>query len=661
MKLFKKILIANRGEIAVRIMRTARKLGIATVGIYAGDDTQSWHVEYADEAFSLGTGSLQDTYLNINKIIDIAKQTNCDALHPGYGFLAENAQLVKAVQDAGMIFIGPDAEAMHVMGDKIRARALAEQAGVPISKGIVGSPGEILQQASEISFPVLVKASAGGGGKGMRIVHSPAELKEALEATSREAKNYFGDGTVYIEKFLEEPRHIEIQVLGDKQGNAVYLFERECSIQRRYQKIVEEAPSPTLSPELRKAMGEAAVKLVKKIKYSSAGTVEFLVDKNLNFYFLEMNTRIQVEHPVTEMITGKDLVEEQFYVAAGEPLRFSQDELHINGHAIECRIYAENPEQNFIPSPGKITSYQEPDADYIRVDAGINKPVEIKSQYDPMIAKLIVHGNDRNQALKRMNFALRHYTIQGIETNINYLIKLIEKQEFVENAISTKFCDLYTDAILDAVAEEQQKNRFLVAAAFFLHSIKNVKKSDNIWNEIGYWRQIMQPKVEVNGEELAFFFNFLANNTFECDLGMQKITLQLHSVSGNELHFAIDGRKRHILVSENIAGEAFVNFYGLTYRLKRKDRLFDQSDLSDSVDFSGANADGKIVSPMPGKVIKINVKEGDEVKKGDTLLIVEAMKMENSITCPRDGKIEKVLAQVGETVDGQKQLILLSE
>jgi len=663
MKLFNKILVANRGEIAMRIMRTAHNLGIKTVAIYAEDDNDSLHISKADEAYSLGGGTLQDTYLNIPKILEIAKKTNSDALHPGYGFLAENADLVKSVEDLGLTFIGPSIDAMYQMGDKIRAREIAEKAGVPITKGIVGSPDEIMEKVSNISFPVLVKASAGGGGKGMRIVHQENELKEALEATAREALNYFGDGTVYVEKFLENPRHIEIQILADKHGNAVYLFDRECSIQRRYQKIIEEAPSPTLSTDLRSKMGNAAVLLVQKIGYHNAGTIEFLVDNNMDFYFLEMNTRIQVEHPVSELISGKDIVEEQFYIAKGENLRFQQEELSIKGHAIECRIYAENPEKDFMPSPGEIINYSEPKGDFIRIDSSINSPQEIKSQYDPMIAKLIVHSDDRQSAINKMQSALDSYIIQGINTNISYLSGIMQDKNYLKNNISTKFCDNYTKDILFSIEQSKKKWDKLAVSAFYIYSIQNNKNiNSSVWNYIGFWRNVMNSKVILDKTEFNFYLQFERNNNyiFEFENG-EKIDLKLVKKEINELIFKVDTVLYKAYISENETGKAFIKLNGFEFTAQRKDRLYDSSDLSAIVDFSDEKGSNKIVSPMPGKVIKINVKEGDSVQKGDVLLIVEAMKMENSITCSQDGKVEVINTKLNEMVDGQKELIILSE
>ena len=663
MKVFNKILIANRGEIAVRIMKTAKRLNCKTVAIYAENDYESLHVSMADESYSIGDGNLQDTYLNIDKIIALAKNAECDAIHPGYGFLSENANFVKACNNAKLVFIGPDAESMAMMGDKIQARKVAENAGVPITKGITGSTDEIFAQLDELEFPVLVKASAGGGGKGMRIVNAKKELKEALEATSREAATYFNDGTVYIENFLAEPRHIEIQILADNFGNAVYLFERECSIQRRYQKIIEEAPSPTLTQELREKMGNAAVELVQKIGYKNAGTIEFLLDKNMNFFFLEMNTRVQVEHPVTEMISGVDIVEEQLYIAAGNKLRIKQSDLQIKGHAIESRIYAEDPENGFLPSPGKLTLYVQPKGENVRIDAGIDKAVEIKSQYDPMIAKLIVWGEDRENAIRKMNFSLRNFKIQGIQTNIPYLIKLVENKHYQNNHISTKFCDEYTDDIIEELKlEKKKKGAYLPFMVYWIFTINQKKENQNtsIWTNIGYWRNKMLARVKVDNQDYVAYFKELNKNTYQFDFEDNSYVFELKKFEKSKIDFTIKNEYFTACISEDDKGNAYVNMDGLVYRLNRKDKLVDNLSLDDFMEISGSKSD-KISSPMPGKVIKINVKEGDNINKGDVLLIVEAMKMENSITAPSDGIVENVFVKINDMVDGVKELVKLRD
>lgn len=445
MALFRKILIANRGEIAIRIIRACQEMGIATVAVYSDADAQALHGTLADEAVWIGPSPPRESYLNGKRILQVAVERGCDAIHPGYGFLSENADFADAVAAAGLTFIGPGGEAMRLMGSKTSARAVMAAAGVPVVPGYQESQADsdLIAAAEAIGYPVLVKATAGGGGKGMRIVHRAADLLSALESARREARNAFGDERIYLEKLIERPRHIEFQVFADHYGAAVHLFERECSVQRRHQKIIEETPSSFLDDELRQRMGEAAVRAVRSVGYTNAGTLEFLVDAQRNFYFLEMNTRLQVEHPVTELVTGVDLVKLQIRVAAGEPLPFTQADLRQRGHAIECRIYAEDPQNNFLPSIGKVLTAVEPVGPGVRVDAGVTTGDEVTLHYDPMIAKLIVLGENRQDAIGKMHWALRHYVILGdIVTNIPFLRQILRHPRFLNGDITTDFVDV---------------------------------------------------------------------------------------------------------------------------------------------------------------------------------------------------------------------------
>jgi acetyl-CoA carboxylase biotin carboxylase subunit len=442
--MFKKILIANRGEIAVRIMRACHEMGIATVAVYSDVDRPALHVRHADEAYPIGTAASSESYLNIEKILDVAKRSGADAIHPGYGFLSENAHFAQACADAGVKFIGPTASAMRAMGSKTKARQAMELAGVPFVPGT--SRGlESLKQAEEVAarigYPIMLKAAAGGGGKGMRLVHAREELKAALEEARSEAERAFGDGEVYIEKAIIDPRHIELQVLADEHGNTVYLGERECSLQRRHQKVLEEAPSPVVDADMRRRMGEVAVRVARAANYTNAGTVEFLVDREKNFYFLEMNTRLQVEHPVTELVTGLDLVQLQIRIAAGERLPFMQDDLTIRGHAIECRIYAEDPANNYMPSPGKITSLTEAGGPGIRIDSGIYEGWTVPMDYDPLLAKLIGYGSSREQAIGRLSRAMNEYFVGGIKTNLSLFRRILTDKDFRAGKFDTGFLD----------------------------------------------------------------------------------------------------------------------------------------------------------------------------------------------------------------------------
>ncbi len=660
-KTFKKILIANRGEIAVRIIRSAKELGIQTVAIYSEVDKGALHVKRADEAYCLGHSELAETYLNIEKIIAVARKAGCDAIHPGYGFLAENSRFVQACENAGMVFIGPNEKAMKLMGNKIESRSFVEKLGVPMTKGITGSPKELAEKAASVGFPVLVKAAAGGGGKGMRIVREAGELESVLETTSREAKNYFGDGTIYIEKYIEEPRHIEFQVLGDNHGNVIHLFERECTIQRRYQKIIEESPSPTLTPEIRKKMGEAAVRIAKAVKYNSAGTVEFLVDKDLNFYFLEMNTRIQVEHPVTEMCTGVDLVKEQILIAQGNKLRLKQENLSQNGHAIECRIYAEDPANDFMPSPGKMSYYEEPSGENIRIDSGIDSATEIHSFFDPMIAKMIVWGEDRNIATERTVASLKDFMVHGIQTNISYLLGILRHPAFKENRLSTKFCDEHTkDIIENAEKEKEIAGVKYPVFAYILHNLnaRRNENEDNVWKRIGYWRNIMEIPVEVSGNILLLKLEKTKNKGYKVLFEEELHDLHLEEISDHYIRFTVGDRYFKATISTDDKSTGWVSIEGMTWQMIRKDIL------NNAMDYSGAgkaDSESNLFAPMPGKVIKVNVKEGDEVKRGTILLVVEAMKMENNITAECEAVVEKVVVKEGDMVDTDLQLVYLEK
>jgi acetyl-CoA carboxylase biotin carboxylase subunit len=660
MKLFNKILIANRGEIAVRIIKSAKKLGINTVAVYSEVDSGSLHVKLADEAFCLGEEELSDTYLNVEKIMAAAAATGCDALHPGYGFLAESPLLVSACKEAEITFIGPHLEAISLMGNKIEARKLVKQLNVPMTQGITGSPDELLKNASTIPFPLLVKAAAGGGGKGMRIARQGDNLKEILESTAREAKNYFGDGTIYIEQYIEEPRHIEFQVLGDNFGNIIHLFERECSIQRRYQKIIEESPSPTLTPEIRNAMGQAAVNIARAVKYNSAGTIEFLVDKNLNFYFLEMNTRIQVEHPVTEMVTGVDLVEEQILVAAGNPLRINQNQGSQSGHAIECRIYAEDPANDFIPSPGKMTIYEQPQGEGIRVDTSIESAGEVQSIFDPMISKLVVWGPNRELALNKSLKALKNYHIQGIKTNIPYLSHVLRHPAFGQNLISTKFCDEHTTEILENIEADRKELGIptaITALILYQTNQHRLQKPKNVWESIGYWRNLM--KIQLLTDEQQKFVQLfdLGKNHYKVVVNDEPYDVYLDGLSLHKIDFRIFNRFYQATLSPGEKGIWHILIDGSEFNIKRLDMLVDDEDYSSGHD---GNTEGSLFAPMPGKVIKINVKEGDEVKRGTILLVVEAMKMENNIVALEDSIVEKVNVTEGDKVDTDLQLVHLN-
>ena len=655
-----KVLIANRGEIAVRVIKTLHKLHIDSVAVFADNDANALHRRLADEACPLGDGALKDTYLNVRKIIDAALDAGADAIHPGYGFLSESPELVEACEANNIVFIGPDARSMRLMGNKIEARKIAVREGLPVTFGIMGSQEEILEQADALPYPVLIKAAAGGGGKGMHIVWEKAALKEEMQRASREAEKYFGDGTVFVEQYIENPRHIEVQVLADHYGNVVHLHERECTIQRRYQKIIEESPSPTLTETKRQEMFDAAVRLCKAIGYRNAGTVEFLVDKSLNFYFLEMNTRIQVEHPVTELRTGIDIVEEQIRIARGKEMGWTQDMIQPKGHAIELRIYAENPENGFLPTPGKVTAYHEPQVRGARVDSSIDGSCTISEAYDPMIAKLSCHAKDRQGAIETAQHALKEFIIQGLTTNKAYLWEVIKNEDFVANRIDTSFCATHQIVLLDALNESRKNlNVNDIVAAFLMFDFckKQVEqRPENVWEEIGYWRYHMSLTVDLEGAKVPVSITAAEHGKVKGKIGETPFAVEFIQYENRQLKLMLNGRTETVYCSVNDEQKTIVNYHGLNFTCYRVDQLNDTLDYACK---ETVNDKSRLVSPMPGKVVKINVKEGDEVNEGTIMMVVEAMKMENNIVAAVQAKVKKILVAEGQMVDNKMQLIEL--
>ena len=659
-KRINKVLIANRGEIAVRIIKTLRKLHIASVAIFADNDANALHRRMADEACPLGGGALKDTYLNVRKIIDAALDAGADAIHPGYGFLSESPELVEACEANNLIFIGPDAQSMRLMGNKIEARKLAIKHGIPVTFGMMGGQDEILQMADTLPYPVLIKAAAGGGGKGMHIVWENADLKQEMERASREAENYFGDGTVFIEQYIESPRHIEVQVLADHFGNVIHLHERECTIQRRYQKIIEESPSPTLTEEKCQQICETAVKLCKAIGYRNAGTVEFLVDKDLNFYFLEMNTRIQVEHPVTEMRTGIDIVEEQIRIARGKEMGWTQEAIQPQGHAIELRIYAEDPAHDFLPTPGKVTAYHEPQVRGARGDSSIDGNCLISEAYDPMIAKLSCHGKDRQKAIETASRALKEFIIQGLTTNKAYLWEVIKNEDFIDNKIDTSFCTTHQEALIQALEDSRNvQNVNDIVAAFLMYDFckKQVEQHpENVWEEIGYWRYHMQLTVDMEGKKIPVNISAAEAGKIKGTIGETPFSVEFTQYEHNQLKIMLNGRTETVYCSINDEQKTIVNFHGLNFTCFRTDQLNDTMDYACK---ESVNDKSRLASPMPGKVVKINVKEGDEVNEGIIMMVVEAMKMENNIVAAGKAKVKRIFVEEGQMVDNKMQLIEL--
>ena len=657
--MFKTILIANRGEIACRIIKTARRMGIRTVAVYSEADKDALHVEMADEAVEIGPPPAAQSYLVIDKIVAACLKTGAEAVHPGYGFLSERAAFARALAEANIVFIGPNPKAIEAMGDKIESKKFASAAKVstvPGHLGVIETPERAAEIADEIGYPVMIKASAGGGGKGMRIAHSRKEVAEGFARARSEAKSSFGDDRVFVEKFIVNPRHVEIQVLGDKHGNVIYLGERECSIQRRNQKVTEEAPSPLLDAETRKRMGEQAVALAKAVQYDSAGTVEFVAGQDRSFYFLEMNTRLQVEHPVTELITGVDLVEEMIRSAAGEPLRLKQADVKLTGWAVESRVYAEDPTRGFLPSTGRLTRYRPPaegtrDGVTVRNDTGVFEGGEISIHYDPMIAKLVTHAPDRLAAIDAHATALDAFVIDGIRHNIPFLSALMQHPRWREGRLSTGFiAEEFPDGFHPLVAEGETERGLVVAAALIDHTLNQRKRHIS--------GQLRDP------EHMRFELKRVVA------LGAKRIELEIEPRQADVTIVFGDGRRvevhsdwkpgdplwRGTIDGADIAVQvrSILNGYALSHTGVGVDaRVYTRREAQLAalmIEHKGADGSRFLLCPMPGLVKAIAVKVGQEVKAGEQLCIVEAMKMENVLLAERDATVKAVLAKEGDSL-----------
>ena len=659
--MFKKILIANRGEIACRVIKTARKMGIATVAVYSEADKNALHVDLADEAVCIGPAPSKESYLVMDKIIAACKQTGAEAVHPGYGFLSENEEFSRRLEEEGIVFIGPKHYSVGKMGDKIESKKLAMEAGVNTIPGYndaIAGPDEAVEIARSIGYPVMIKASAGGGGKGLRVAYDDKEAHEGFASCVNEARNSFGDDRVFIEKFVVEPRHIEIQVLGDAHGNVVYLHERECSIQRRHQKVIEEAPSPFLDPATRKAMGEQAVALAKAVDYQSAGTVEFVVGADKSFYFLEMNTRLQVEHPVTENITGIDLVEQMIRVAAGEKLSFTQDEIRLDGWSIECRINAEDPFRGFLPSTGRLVKFQPPEEvpGQVRVDTGVYEGGEISMFYDSMIAKLIVHGKDRQEAIGRMRDALNAFVIRGISSNIPFQAALLQHPRFCSGHFNTGFIAEEYPQGFDASMVPHDAPVLLAALATFAR-LRYIERAVQIEGQLpGHGRNVATDWVVVMGGR------FYPIAVEKVDGGM------VMRSEGKAYCILSDWRFGDLVFRGTVNGEPVclqLERRGLRYRIshfglqvepmvmtKRAAHLLSLMPEKLPPDLSKF-----LLSPMPGLLREIAVAEGQEVKAGEKLAVIEAMKMENVLKADNDGKVKKIVATPGASLSVDEVII----
>ena len=689
--MFTKILIANRGEIACRVAATAHRLGVKSVAVYSEADANAKHVAVCDEAVLIGPPPAKESYLRADRIIEAALATSAQAIHPGYGFLSENEDFAEACAKAGLIFIGPPASAIRAMGSKSAAKALMEKAGVPLVPGYHGDNQDadfLQEQADGIGYPVLLKASAGGGGKGMRIVEKGVDFKAALASCKREAINSFGDDKVLVEKYLTRPRHIEIQVFADTRGDCVYLFERDCSVQRRHQKVLEEAPAPGITEERRRAMGEAAVAAAKAVGYVGAGTVEFIANQDGSFYFMEMNTRLQVEHPVTEMITGTDLVEWQLRVAAGQALPKKQDELTIHGHALEARVYAENPEKGFLPSIGTLRHLHVPAAlefgsasllpsrpslpesesraasgtsgtsstsSTIRIDSGIRQGDAISPFYDPMIAKLIVWGKDRDEALAHMSQALSEFQVVGLATNVAFLKRLVESRPFSQAELDTGLIERNHAELFPRPAAVPLETLAL-AVASLLASERHTDAANDPWADTSGWRlnATLQRMLDFADESHAYPVTVgYGRDSWTLQQGGRSLTLSIVEHVGRHLVIKVDGatvRGTVVHDVEQLHGEQFHVFTGGAHVAL---------DYNDPLAHAGeAEAEGgRLTAPMPGKIVAVLVEKGGQVEKGAPLLIMEAMKMEHTIAAPANGVVEELLYGVGDQVAEGAQLL----
>jgi propionyl-CoA carboxylase alpha chain len=651
--MFKKILIANRGEIACRIIHTARRMGIATVSVYSDADAEALHVRMADEAIRIGPAPSAESYLKIERIVEACRASGAEAVHPGYGFLSENPAFAKALAKAGVVFIGPAPEAIAAMGDKIESKKLARGAGVSSVPGhleVIPDGEAAAAIARDIGYPVMVKASAGGGGKGMRIAANEAEVRDGFRSAANEAKSSFADDRIFIEKYIEDPRHIEIQVLGDTHGNIVHLGERECSIQRRHQNVIEEAPSSFLDRKTREAMGRQAVALARAVEYRSAGTVEFIVDQQRNFYFLEMNTRLQVEHPVTELVTGLDLVELMIRIAAGEPLPFVQNDISATGWAIEARVYAEDPTRNFLPSTGRLVRYCPPTGEGIRLDTGVFEGAEISIHYDPLIAKLVAHGPDRDTAIDRLRGALDNFYVAGVQHNVSFLAAVMAKPRFRAGILSTSFiAEEFPGGFAPPSAFVEPDRAILLAAALAHRRIRELETAidgslatarseiaedctvllDGQQHPVSVRPDGTGYRVSVNGESrLATTAWQPGQFLLRARVEQQVMTVQIERLPGAGFRLAHGGVIRRVQVLSPRAAELLA--------LMPEKQAPDTSRL--------------LLSPMPGLLSAVSVVQGQEVKTGEPLAVVEAMKMENVLRAERDGRVARIRAAPGDSL-----------
>lgn len=649
-----RLMIANRGEIARRINRTAQAMGISTVAIYADDDANAPFVQEADTAIALNGKTTGQTYLDVAKVLGAAQRSNADAIHPGYGFLSESQAFAQAVTDAGIKWLGPSPEVIGLMGDKLSAKRLMDEAGVPTLPGIeITQNTDIVAAAADIGYPVLVKASAGGGGRGMRVVKTEGDILDAVESAKREAGTSFGDDTVFLEKWLATSRHIEIQILGDTHGNLVHCYERECSIQRRHQKIIEEAPSPAVDDALRSRMGDAAIAAAKKLGYASAGTVEFLLGDNHDFYFLEVNARLQVEHPVTEEIIGQDLVREQIRVAEGETLSFRQEDLAINGHAIEARLYAENPAKGFLPSPGPILVWKPATAGGARFDSGVEAGSQITTQFDPMIAKVIVHAPTRREAAGRLARVLESTAIAGLNTNRDFLVTTLRTPEYLAGDTTTDFIERVKPALKREVSR-QECVQTAIAAVMEAQATRRAQAKVLSTLPSG-WRNSTMPmesvSFDIGDEQITVAYQSQRDGTFKVVCDEQSHVVIVHRAGHGFIDVALDGQRLQFTIQQ----------HGMRWLVHGDYGDLVLTEAPRYPDASGVDTGGGLTAPMPGSVLATQVNAGDKVGKGQLLVILEAMKMEHRIVAPRSGVVEQLHVAVGEQVDNAQLLVTLAD
>ena len=673
---FDTLLVANRGEIACRVMRTARRMGLRTVTVYSDADANARHVREADEAVRIGPAAARDSYLNVEAVVEAAQRSGAGAIHPGYGFLSESGAFVEALDAAGIVFVGPPAAAIAAMGDKSAAKARMANAGVPLVPGYHGHDQDdalLRREADKIGYPVLLKARAGGGGKGMRVVESGANFQAALDGCRRESQTAFNDARMLIEKYLTQPRHVEVQVFCDAHGNGVYLFERDCSVQRRHQKVLEEAPAPGMTAELRREMGEAAVRAAQEIGYVGAGTVEFLLDssqgQNGAFFFMEMNTRLQVEHPVTEMITGQDLVEWQLRVAMGDALPLKQDELTITGHSFEARLYAEDPEQDFLPATGTLTRFamdlegaglgsSQKDPAKVRLDSGVESGDAVSMHYDPMLAKLIVHGDDRDQALSTLNRALAALDVQGVTTNRAFLQRLATHPALKAAELDTRFIERHHASLF--APTQYSIDEYASAALIALDQLGRERESDSPWDRHDGFRLNAPHSIRIalcdRQDEASAV---VVEGTRESDadpwcltIGSETLTASLQPLEGDAVAITLDGHRRRL--QARLVGEGERHIIVMVAPTGESRLLWRRID---AIDHGHHEVESTLTAPMHGTVVALLVEAGQKVEKGMPLVVMEAMKMEHTLTAPADGQVERFHFAAGDTV-GQGDVLL---